>query len=607
MKNLLYIGLALFFVTETQAQVSFLDKTSEAGIDHWYQNIQYMGGGCAWFDMNNDGYDDLWLTGGNNSDKLYINNQDGTFNDASSDYELEQVIPGSTIGVITGDLNNDGHREIILMTGKNQPNQLLLNVDGEKLENITLDSGIESDSVWTMSCSLADINLDGYLDIYFGNYMDMPGFLYDGNGNTVGFDHMCYDDELYLNNGDMTFTRLEEDVWPNQDGCVLASCFTDFDLDGDVDLMVANDFGEWVTPNRLFQNNYPEFSFTEVASDMNADAGIYGMGISVTDIELDGDLDYYITNLGRNVLLQQGDNGFDDITTSAGVENTQHQSLNTVGWGTVFEDINRDLYPDLFVSNGYIESLDFIETNPLNPNKLYLNNKDNTFEDISNDSGFSNAGRSRGLASSDFDNDGDADIVIVNVNGLELPGQEQSVVLYQNEFTTDGNWVKISLEGTVNNKDAYGSIVRCFVDDYTLVKEVSTSGTHASQNSSSQLFGLADYTMVDSISVTWPGGKVQKMYDVEVNQHLDIIEDESLYNSTENINNNQLTVFPNPLKDLLYIDSQNLVSYQLFDINGSFISQGKNSYIDVSSLNQGMYILSTTVNQKITFHKLIKE
>lgn len=607
MKNLLYIIITLFFYGESQAQVSFLDKTTEAGIDHWYQNIQYMGGGCAWFDVNRDGYDDLWLTGGNNPDKLYINNQDETFKDASSDYQLEQAIPASTIGVITGDLNNDGHKEVILLTNKNQPNQLLLNIDGERFENITLGSGIESDSVWTMSASLADINLDGYLDIYFGNYMNIPGFLYDANGNTVGFDHMCYQDELYLNNGDMTFTKLGEDVWPNQDGCVLASCFSDFDLDGDVDLMVANDFGEWVTPNRLFQNNYPILSFTELASEVNADVGVYGMGIAVGDIELDGDLDYYITNLGRNVLLQQGDNGFEDITTNAGVENTQHQSLNTVGWGTVFEDINRDLYPDLFVSNGYIESLEFIETNPINPNKLYLNNQDNTFEDISASSGFNHSGRSRGLASSDYDNDGDVDVIIVNVNGLELPGQEQSVVLYQNEYETDGNWIKISLEGTVNNKDAYGSIVRCYLDDYTLVKELSTSGTHASQNSSTLHFGLAEFTMIDSVSVTWPGGKVQKIYDVEVNQPVHIIEDESLYNSTNDVNSELATIYPNPVKDMLFLKRNGSVDYRLFNLNGSFISSGYGDHIDVTHLQQGMYILLTTIDQKTSFHKFIKE
>jgi hypothetical protein len=566
-----------------------------------------MGGGCAWFDINKDGYDDLWLSGGSNSDKIYINNLDGTFIDASDDYMLDEVIPGTTIGVITGDLNNDGHREVILITGKNQPNQILYNIDGERFDNITLGSGIESDSVWTMSCSLTDINLDGYLDIYFGNYMDVPGFLYDGNGNTVGFDHMCYNDELYLNNGDMTFTRLGEDVWPNQDGCVLASCFTDYDLDGDADLMVANDFGEWVTPNRLFENNYPEFSFTEVASDLNADVGVYGMGIAVGDIELDGDLDYYITNLGRNVLLEQGDNGFEDITTNAGVENTQYQSLNTVGWGTVFEDINMDLYPDLFVSNGYIESLDFIETNPKNPNRLYLNNQDKTFEDISDISGFSNLGRSRGLASSDFDNDGDVDVIIVNVNGLEVPGEEQSVVLYQNNFKTDGNWLKVSLQGTVNNKDAYGSIIRCFIDDYTLVKELSTSGTHASQNSSTIHFGLAEYTQLDSLSITWPGGKTQTLYDVEVNQQVDIIEDESLYNSTEDVQSNPTLVYPNPLKDVLYFNTTELVIFQLFDINGALILEGVNNHVNVTSLQNGMYILSSSINGQTSFHKLIKE
>lgn len=607
MKKSLSLLIACLYLIQTNAQISFIDKTNEAGLDHWYQNLQYMGGGCAWFDANKDGYEDLWLTGGSQNDKLYLNQGDGSFVDVSESYNLNNIIPPGTLGVITGDLNNDGFREVILFNGTNQVNQILLNVDGERFENITIGSGIENDSLWTMSCSLADINLDGYLDIYFGNYMESPAFLYDGNGNANGFDHICFEDALYINNGDMSFSKAEDDIWANQYGCVLASCFTDYDLDGDQDLMIANDFGEWITPNRLFKNNFPELNFDEVAGDLNADAAVYGMGIAVGDLELDGDLDYYITNLGRNVLIKQEGDGFVDITTEAGVEDTQFQSLNTVGWGTVFEDINRDMYPDLFVSNGYIESLEFIETNPTNPNKLYLNNKDNTFEDISNNSGFSYGGRTRGLASSDYDQDGDVDICIVNVNGLEVPGQEQKIVLYQNNYETDGNWLSISLEGTVNNKDAFGSIVRCYADDYILVKELSTSGTHVSQHSSRLHFGLGEYTALDSILVMWPGGKIQSVYEVASNQHVHITEDEALYNGTEDETLNTLTLYPNPVEDVLFFGLEQEVQYQIFNIKGQLIQQGKASRVDLRNLESGMYIISHGVNKEKQFYKFIKE
>ena len=388
---------------------------------------------------------------------------------------------------------------------------------------------------------------------------------------------------------------------------MLASVFTDFDQDSDPDLMIANDFGEWVTPNRLFVNNYPETSFTQQAETLGADPGIYGMGIAVGDIDLDGDFDYYITNLGRNVLLEHTPNGFTDISTEAGVEDTQFQSLNTVGWGTVFEDINRDLYPDLFVSNGFIASLDFIATNPDNPNRLFLNNQDNRFTDISASSGFNNAGRARGLASADYDNDGDVDILIINVNGLEVPGTEQKVALFENDYDTDGNWLSVSLEGTVNNKDGYGSIVRCYLDDVVLVKELSTSATHASQNSSVLHFGLDQYSLIDSIQVSWPGGKVQSLQEVAANQRLHIVEDPSLYVSTENVEHTAIAVFPNPTSGQLFIQSAGPVSYQLYSLTGDLLMTNKSQQIDMSALASGMYLLVFDVEGISYRRRIIKQ
>jgi hypothetical protein len=248
------------------------------------------------------------------------------------------------------------------------------------------------------------------------------------------------------------------------------------------------------------------------------------MGIAVSDYDLDQDYDYYVSNLGANALLNNDGNGlFTNIAEQAGVSNTStNNNLLVTSWGTAFADIDNNLYEDLFVSNGYIPASEFIATDSIDPNKLYYNNGDNTFTDISDISGFNTPEKCRGLAYSDFDNDGDVDVFVNVMVSSTFP--EAHIRLYRNDLVSDNNWVQFTLQGTQTNRDAIGAQVRLFVDDLILLREISGGGSHASQNSITAHFGLADYTSIDSVQVIWPGGESESFFDLEINQHHTLIQ-----------------------------------------------------------------------------------
>lgn len=602
--------ILFFSISVGFGQVQFVIKNQEKGINHYYQNIQEMGGGCAFADFNNDGWQDLWINGGNQDEKLYINDGTGAFLDKTEEAGLADFSTNAT-GVITGDIDNDGFKDVFLTTSAAIPNQLLYNNGDGSFSNITLEAGLLQDTAFSMSASFADINLDGYLDIYVGNYISELGILYDDNGVAIGFDHTCSEDYIYLNNKDNSFQKVDGSFWDNQEGCVLASTFTDYDLDGDPDLMIANDFGEWIVPNQLFKNNYPSANLTEVSIQTGMDVGIYAMGIAIGDYDLDEDLDYYYTNLGRNVLLNNEGGIFVDKTEYAGIEDTKYEDLNTVGWGTSFQDLDLDMYPDLLVANGYIPagggSLDWLASNPDNPNKLYLNKQDGSFEDISTVSGFANKSKGRGLAAADIDNDGDVDVMVVHCNSLILPGEETKVAIYENVINTDNNFIKVELEGTKNNRDAYGSVVRAYTGGKVLIRELNGGSSHVSQNSSTLHFGLADNNSVDSLVVTWPGGAQQTLLNPDINTTIQIEEDLSLYTSTEDLYTSQISLYPVPTTSMLYLlNAEESTRFSIYNQLGKQMFQDVGKKIDVENLEAGVYFLQVMDEGRVVSISFIK-
>ena len=565
-----------------------------------------MGGGCAFFDFNNDGLEDIYLTSARERDGLFVNNGDGSFTNITAAAGLGATANYACMGVVTGDIDNDGDRDIYLATAWMEHSRLYINNGDSTFTDISISAGIHLDSSWAYTASFGDYNNDGLLDIHVGNYLDTIGFIKDSSGvNVIGYQHQCSANTLWLNNGDLTFTNVSSSTGAGETGCNLSSVFTDYDNDGDVDIMNANDFGIWVSPNSLLQNNYPANSFSDVSVAANANAAIYGMGIAVGDYDRDLDLDYYITNIGRNVLHQNnGDGTFSYRDSMAGVSNTFviQDSTYTTGWGTGFMDIDNDGWVDLMAVNGFIQVVDLFETAYYDPDKLYHNNGDGTFSDVSMTVGVDDSVVSRGFAYGDYDNDGDNDLLVLPVTNDTF--FTRKAILYRNDLANGNHWLKAKLQGVMSNRDGFGAHIQLFDNGIAWVHEVNSGGSHGSQHSSVAHFGLGTASSIDSLVVLWPSGLRQSLYNVSAGQQITIIEGVTTGKpSIHPLNSLQLEAFPNPAHQQLtiYTESKRLeAELGLYNVFGTLVYQqnlvqgAQTIKLNLNELNlaAGVYLLS---------------
>jgi hypothetical protein len=603
-KNILF--LLLVVCSGNLFSQTFTDVTTASGIDHTFNQVSNMGGGAVFFDYNNDGWEDLYITSGKGKDKLYQNLSNGNFQLVSGAW-LNITEDYYTIGAVSGDVNNDGYKDLLVTTwrgednnGPLQRNLLFMNNGNGTFSESGTASGL-TEPGFSMGASMLDYNNDGFLDIYLVNYIETGVPLYDGNGNVNGFDHDCYANLFYKNNGDGTFTEVAATLGVDNNGCALAVMPTDYDQDEDQDIYIANDFGEFVVANTMLKNNYPTDSFTDVSVATNMNVGIYGMGIAYADFDKDQDFDYYITNLGRNVLIQNdGSQNFTDISTAAAVENTYAENngntLYTTGWGTAFLDVNNDTWPDLFVANGRVPAADFIATGEDDPNKLYINNGDGTFTDISNAAGVNDYNRGRGMAYCDYDKDGDLDVVVVVQDGSQSPTAK--TVLYQNQLNPNGsdgkNWAQVTLHGTAINKDAMGAKVELTVNGEKLIQEVHGQGSHCSQHSLTLHFGLGSNTTITEMKVIWSSTSTQTFNNLSANKRYDLTQGSTL-STPESEEISSFFTYPNPVKDLLKISGiDQRYQVKIYSVYGKLIKTESvdinRSFIDMSTYKTGAYI-----------------
>ncbi len=608
----LFIALLYLYPSISSTQTIFQEKATEVGINHYFHNGNLMGGGVAVFDFNQDGWEDIWINGGSHRDVLYQNNGNGTFTEIGEAAGLGLTANYRTTGVVSGDINNDGFRDVFITTREDTPNILFQNNGDGTFKDVSFSAGINDLIAWSTTAAFADINLDGHLDIYIGNYVEKFGYIADRElGILSGYDHECQPNYLLINNGDGTFSEKGKALLVADEGCALASTFTDFDNDNDADLMVINDYGQWVAPNNLLINQstetQPEF-FAAIEDSSAIKVGIYAMGIAGGDYDKDNDLDYYITNIGRNALLQNVGNGkFVDTTAFAGLEDTYAGTDLTVGWGTSFLDIDNDSDLDLIVANGFISALSFNRTSLQNEDKLFINQGYSaekggiTFTDESKICGLGDAATARGLAKGDFDNDGDVDLVIVRVNGSHNPEFRKPVLYYENQLNNGNNWLKVNLKG-INNTDAYGAHLRIVVNGESWIEEINGGSSHASQHSSIVHFGLGKAENVDSLIINYLGGTEEIRTDIPVNQSLNINPQAEMATNIFEAKNESafnLSVQPNPIRKEALIQFQNpdkaTISLKVFDALGNIILNQKTNnnqlVIHRNQLPTGFYVL----------------
>lgn len=572
MSRMLPLAVIIIVLQTATAQPQFEERSRQAGLQFVHNGMLLMGGGAAAFDVDNDGDEDLYVTGGTEHDALFLNDGAGNFTNVSEQFGIVELTKNVvTTSVTTGDIDNDGLREIFVGTigpvnteGVWSKNLLLqFNAELNQFEDHAMDFGLK-DKSFCMGGHFFDVNLDGFLDLYVLNYVEEPGVITEGS-QVVGFDHHCGRNPLYINNGKQFFSDRSVIYGLINDGCTLAATSSDIDLDGDPDLLVANDFGRWVLPNALYQNDYPAPSFADISEASGMDAEMYGMGIAVGDYDEDLDPDFYITNIAANRFFEnQGNKTFADLAPYLGLEDAYAlgTALYTTGWGTFFADVNNDTYLDLFIANGFVASA-IDRDGYRQEDHLLLGGQNHQFENVGAESGITFEGLSRGAVYADFNRDGKIDLLTVT-NDILFPGPTNFLQYYENR-SPDRNWIAFRLEGNLSNRDAFGAKVVLHHGWRKRIQEVSGGSSHASQHSSVVHFGLADLDQVDSVQVFWPGGNMETTYTPAINQVHRIVQRESAEErvSTEGIFLQQdMKIRFNPASQRVELDYQ---GYQFYE------------------------------------------
>jgi hypothetical protein len=499
--------------------------------------IETTGCGIAFFDYDHDGWLDIFQVNGSKlegfpkgqepTNHLYHNNRDGTFTDVTAKAGLARTGWGQ--GVCVGDYDNDGFDDLFV-TYWGQNALFHNNGDGTFTE-VTEKSGLLQHSPrprWNTGCCFVDYDRDGRLDLFIANYVDLdlnqtPAA---GKGQYCwwkGIPVMCGPrglpggkNLLYHNNGEGTFTEVTEKAGIlKTDGTYAFTPLTgDYDNDGWPDIYVACDS----TPAILYKNNH-DGTFTDVGVTAgcayNEDGQQQaGMGTTAGDYNCDGWLDIFKTNFSDDtstLYRNNRDGTFTDVTFAAGM------GLNTkyLGWGCGFVDLDNDGWPDVFQACGHVyPELEKagIDTPFKEPKILYRNLRNGRFEDVSAraGSGVTLASSARGVAFGDYDNDGDMDIVINNMN--------QTPILLRNDGGEKKRWLKVKTVGVKSNRTGLGARVRVVAGGHAQMDEVRSGGSYISQNDLRLHFGMGPVEQADVVEVRWPSGQVDTLKNVATNQ-----------------------------------------------------------------------------------------
>lgn len=509
-------GFRLVEVSE-RAGIRFLHNNGAYGAKYLPETL---GSGCAFLDYDRDGWQDILLINGmdwpghgraRTTMQLYRNNRNGTFTDVTRRAGLDVEMYG--MGVAVGDYDNDGWPDI-LVTCVGQ-NRLFKNTGKGHFIDATETSGLGQRHAFSTSALWFDYDRDGFLDLFVCNYVkwspeaDVYCTL-DGKHKSYCTPE-AYRGEtcwLFRNRGNGTF----EDVTATSgifdtSSKSLGVAMLDYDGDGWPDLLVAND----TQPNKLYRNLH-NGTFKDVA----VEAGVAfssegkaraGMGVDAADFENAGTTGLAITNFDNEMTglyLPLGKGEYQDVALRAGIG---LPSLNTLGFGCVFADMNLDGLEDLAIANGHIDNLVrsvSAKVSYAQPPQMFLNKGNGYFQNVAAQIGpdFRRARVSRGLCYGDFDRDGDLDLLMTTNNG--------PACLFRNDLLARNNSIRFHLIGTKSNRDAIGATVRIFHNGTEQSQMVKTGSSYLSQSELPLTFGLGASDQVDRAIIEWPSGRTEE-------------------------------------------------------------------------------------------------
>ncbi len=503
--------------------------------------LETIGCGAAFFDYDNDGWMDIFLLSGTRldgssagSNRLYRNNRDGSFTDVTDKSGLGRS--GWASAVTVGDYNNDGFEDLfVTYWGRNA---LYRNNGDGTFTDVTREAGLLDERPRLGSgCAFFDYDRNGLLDLFVANYLefDLKSVPRPGAAsycNWMGVAVHCGPrglppcaPSLYRNNGDGTFTDVSaaSGIGKAKGSYLMTAAAADFDNDGWPDIYAAGDS----TPSLFFRNNR-DGTFTEsglirgaaLSDDGNPQAG---MGLAIGDYNLDGSLDIFKTNFAGDtpdLYRNDGKGNFDEVSRHSGIA----VETRFTGWGAGMFDFDNDGLPDIFAATGGVfpEVAQRLSQFPMaTPRMIFRNLGGGRFEELTEAAGSGIAAEhcSRGCAFGDFDNDGDMDVLVVNLN--EPPS------LLRNDVSGKNHWLKIKLIGVKSNRSAIGARVTARYAGRVQAQELMSQSSFYSANDPRVHFGLGAAASAD-LEIRWPNGTVEKLPGVGANQLVTVREGQGI-------------------------------------------------------------------------------
>jgi len=522
-------------------------------------------------DVNNDGWDDIFFTNGlsmGEKNMLYLNNTDGTFTTVNSGDIVNHAI--RAVGASFADVDNDGDLDGYVVTwgsgGQARRNYFYRgNGDG----SFAFEPEVAPNLTYSETANWIDVNNDQLLDLYVTNSAQSLRNLYfenQGNGSFTG----------------RTNLTITNEVKPSR-----SVDWVDYDNDGDNDLFVTN---EGNNKNTLYRNdganNFTQITDLSIVQDIRN-----SMGSSWADVDNDGDFDLLVTNAEQSNQLYINNNG---VFTEM---NASEIALETVSsFGSTFGDIDNDGDLDLFIANSYSDA-HF-------KNSIFLNDGNGNFTQDHSSVLATQAGWTYSAAFGDYNNDGWLDIILAN-----NLNESQTNAVYKNTGTGN-NWIKIKCIGTNSNKSAIGTVVKitAIIDGnlVTQTRKVEAASGYASQNSLTTHFGLKNAENIQQIQIKWPSGLIENFTGFGMNATHNITEGSGVLSLDES-NDSKFVMYPNPVKDIFYLELQKAGNYELliFDSDGKKIRDFKldketiHHKINISDLSSGVYIYHLLENKNI--------